>query len=119
MSDGIAAAVREMDRRRAVQLESRGHRSRLDRAVRMVDAVIGELELLNLREQHALSPAAGKRLAAVLKLIPGDLCPPVSVGDSVQHLMDDLYDRLDSLLVRRSGPEWNRLRNEESEPLAS
>lgn len=119
MAYGIGAAVREMGRRRRIELEERRQRTQIDTAVQVIDAMLGELERLNLRHSGKLPPAAEQWLTSALARIPSGVYSQVPVAHSVQQLMDELYDALENLLALRSGPDWDDLRRAEYEVVQS
>lgn len=116
---GIGAAVREMEKKRKLEWEERRQRTQVDAAIRVIDAMLGELERLNLRQPGQLPLAAEEWLSATLARIPSGVYRPVLASHSNQQLMDELYDALENLLALRSGPEWDDLRKAECEALAT
>lgn len=118
MEGGIAAASGEIVRLRQVDFDTRSPRLRLSRAIFAIDLALEELEQLNLANNGQVPEVVARQIAQLMRSIPPSLRPCLEQM-SVERVMDDLYRAERLLLIRRSGPEWNDLRESEDELLPS
>ncbi len=118
MEGGIAAAVGEIVRLHGLNVGSRAMRLRQSRAIIAIDLALEELEQLKLADYACIPEEVARRIVLLLRSVPPELRPRLE-GNSVEVLMDDLYGAQRSLLVQRSGPEWDALRASEDELLPS
>lgn len=118
MGGGIAAASGEIARLVQLDFDARSLRLRLSSAIMAIDLALDELEQLNLADCASIPEAVASQIMRLMRSVPIDLRPRLE-HKSVGQLMDDLYRAERSLLIRRSGPDWDDLRASEDELLPS
>lgn len=118
MEGGIAAASGEIVRLRQVDLDRKSSRLRLSRAIMAIDLAVEKLEQLNLAGCARIPADFASQIVVLMRSVPSDVRPCLE-HESVERVMDDLYRAERSLLIRRSGPEWDELRAYEDELLPS
>ena len=118
MQGRIAAASGEIVRLRQLDFDARSPRLRLSRAIAAIDLTLEELEQLNLTDSGRIPEAVARQIVLLMRSVPPSL-RPCPEHQSVELLMDDLYRAERWLLLQRSGPEWDDLRESEDELLHS
>lgn len=118
MEGGIASASGEIVRLRQFDFDQKSSRLRLSRAITAIDHALEELEQLNLADCARIPEPFARQIELLMKSVPINLRPCLE-HESVEVVMDDLYRAEQSLLIRRSGPEWDDLRAYEDELLPS
>jgi hypothetical protein len=111
-------AVSEMAQMRALKMTRREPGERLTKAIDAFDTGLDRLEEMNLDERSRLPETANVRIALVLKSVPVELRPTLSLNsprESIRRLMNDLYRAQERLMALRSGPEWEWLRETDCE----
>lgn len=118
MEGGIAAASGEIVRLRQLDFDRKSSRLRLTRAITSIDLALEKLEQLNLAGCARVPQDFASQIVLLMRPVPLKL-RPCPEEKSVEMLMDDLYRAERSLLIQRSGPQWDALRAYEEELLPS
>jgi hypothetical protein len=92
---------------RRAQIEAQRERNRQGIAMKLVDAILTDLEDLNVELAETIPRSLGPRLAALKVVLPADLAsiyePDLRPGLPVGMAMDRLFDLQDELLFRKTG----------------
>jgi hypothetical protein len=100
-------------RQRLHQLE----RERIRRLMRWTDAMIDELEQLNLRGTRHVMAAWKPRLSLLFAALPFEYEPNIRAYPAPSELLDVMFEIQDRLLGIKNGDLGRRLRDSESQHL--
>ena len=99
----IDAASREMRQQVELARQRRREREQVDRLVRLTDAIVDELERLNLDEVRRVNGAWRGRLARLFSALPFPYTPWLRAHPSPTEVLDVLFDIQARLLDMKRG----------------
>lgn len=107
----IEHANRDLDRAEDIQSRRRFLRARVVLPIRIIDDLLGELELLNLAHRRRVPRAWDRRLARLIAMIPGEVreIPELRGNIAPTRLMEMLFQVQDALLDLKIGPLRHQL----------
>ena len=81
---------------------SDAERRRMAEPVRLIDALIADLEELHLTDRKRVPPSYEARLSELTAILPPDVRQELRSRVTIVHLMDRLYEIQGRLLARKS-----------------
>ncbi len=113
----FATAVQQSEDAVRVRTVETAARRRLNRAIKLIDSMLGMLERCNLIGSVPARGTLESGISALHQAIPAECEIKVGAGHAPEKLMDELFAVQQRLLAMRAGPDWAwAYADEEPEP---
>jgi hypothetical protein len=105
-SGAFAAALGQFEDAVKLRTVQTAPRQRLNRAITLVDSMLGLLEYFNLTGTEPARGSLESGILALRRVTPVRCDIGIGAARSPQKLMDELFTVQQSLLALRAGPAW-------------
>ena len=113
MKGVFATAVEQFDRAVRIRKIATAPRERLNRAIRLIDSMIGLIEYCNLLGQPPAKKQLERGISVLRSVAPAPCAIEPAAARSPQRLMDELFAVQQQLLAMRAGPAWELAYNDD------
>ena len=103
----FATAVEQFDRAVRTRKIETAPRERLNRAIQLIDSMIGLIEYSNLIGTSPAPKQLERGISVLRSVAPAPCTIEPGAARSPEKLMDELFAVQQQLLAMRAGPEWD------------